>query len=175
MSRWISIGRWAFARGRSNAIAREPSDANRTVGRRRPPLALARRSASDAMAEAEAWARSALSSPRPRQRVSALNARQCSSPAVAELTCSRRAQRPRGGLEHPRLAAVAPCSSRLLKPPASSLGFLYTPVNSPLHPLQPWSPQTPRTPRRHCCPLELLGEPSAPVALLLSSLSSLSL
>ena len=71
LSRWIRIGRPLL---------------------RRPPRAPSRTPAS-APWQRKSWASSVLSLPRPRQRVRAFNAGQCTAPVCPLFTCSRRSSR----------------------------------------------------------------------------------
>ena len=74
-----------FCRGRWIKIAR--------LQLRRPPPARPTRRSRQRHGQRESWASSVLSLPRPRQRVRAFNAGQCTAPVCPLFTCSRRSSR----------------------------------------------------------------------------------
>ena len=98
----------------------------------------------------KSWVSSVLSLPRPRQRVRALNAGQCTAPVCPLFTCSRPSQSSHGRKGPEALPPVALCRPGYLSSGQPFLVFLCTPPSlsnhpqlsfellSPCHRLPPW-------------------------------------
>ena len=133
VARWIPIVWSAFAPSRVDVATYGSHDLNRAVALSSSSPTSRGRSA---MAARSSWARSALSPPRPRNgRLQRIKCGSVHRPGSLRFTCSRRAQRPRGGLGHPMLAPVALRAPRLLKPSPFPLSSLSAPWCSRTHSL----------------------------------------
>ena len=112
-----------FAQGCANVVARGPSDEDRTVVRRRPPLP-ARARGHGRRRGVGAASRPLHSGPRVSP-LQAFNASRAAAPGSRCLTCSRRPRSSHGGPEHPRRSW---CCSCYLSPRPPSLASFRSPA-----------------------------------------------
>ena len=93
LGRWILIARPTAAYPFAWPIKSRPLDQNRATTASSSSSLPRDASRASSPWQSESWGRSALSHPRPRQRVRAFNAGQCTAPVCPLFTCSRRSSR----------------------------------------------------------------------------------